>query len=301
VHVAGFVVRELSSICSSWRAAKELSDYLASEGVTGIEDVDTRFLTRKLRTVGVMNGVVSTEKTPDEDLVQMAREAPRMEGQDLVQDVTSPGGYPWNRGRVRDYVNDPTLANQDGPLVVAIDFGIKRNILRNLCDRGFRVEVVPAKLSADEILAMKPDGVFLSNGPGDPEPVRYGIRTVRKLLGQVPVFGICLGHQILGLALGGRTYKLRFGHHGANHPVRNLATNQVEITSQNHGFCVDIDSLAGKGVDVTHMNLNDDTLEGIRCREKRCFSVQYHPEASPGPHDSAYLFDEFRKVVDEGF
>jgi len=301
VHVAGFVVRELSSICSSWRAAKELSDYLASEGVTGIEDVDTRFLTRKLRTVGVMNGVISTEKVSDEDLVQMAREAPKMEGQDLVRDVTAPDGYPWNRGRVRDYVNDPTLANQDGPLVVAIDFGIKRSILRNLCDRGFRVEVVPAKLPAEEILAKKPDGVFLSNGPGDPEPVRYGIRTVRSLLGQVPVFGICLGHQILGLALGGRTYKLRFGHHGANHPVRNLATNKVEITSQNHGFCVDIDSLAGKGVDVTHMNLNDDTLEGIRCKEKKCFSVQYHPEASPGPHDSAYLFDEFRKVVEEGF
>lgn len=300
VHVAGFVVRELSSIRSSWRAAEELSDYLAAQGVVGIDDIDTRFLTRRLRTVGVMNGVISTESHTDEELVEKAREAPKMEGQDLVREVSAPASFGWDRGRVRDYVIDPTVATQEGPLVVAIDFGIKRNILRNLCDRGFRVEVVPATATKEDILSRKPEGVFLSNGPGDPEPVHYGIKTVRELLGRVPIFGICLGHQILGLALGGRTYKLRFGHHGANHPVRNLATNRVEITSQNHGFCVDIDSLAGKDVELTHINLNDQTLEGMRLTKLKCFSVQYHPEASPGPHDSDYLFDEFRKAVEQG-
>lgn len=299
VWVSGFVVRALSPIVSNWRNRGDLDDYLRDQGVIGLSEVATRALVRHIREKGVMRAAIAHgEAAQDIDgLLQMARTSMDMSGANLVDDVTTPEPYNWTAQ------SDPQWyrAHQhdaNGPLVVALDFGIKSNILRMLTDRGLRVRVVPAATAASEILNMNPAGVFLSNGPGDPAAVTYAIDNVRNLLGQVPIFGICLGHQILGLALGGKTEKMRFGHRGGNQPVKNLLTGHVEISSHNHGFAVTADSDLHGG-EVTHINLNDNTIEGIRHTEKRAFSVQYHPEAAPGPHDSLYLFDEFVRSVKE--
>lgn len=297
--LSGFVVRAASPRVSSWRAEKPLDDYLREQGVVSITGVDTRALVRHIREQGAMRAVISSADVDVERLVAVARVAPSMEGLDLVKDVTCAEPYHWVEG-----LGDGSLAvggkqdaNQASGIkhqyhVVAYDFGMKTNILRLLAERGCRITVVPAETPADEVLAMNPDGVFLSNGPGDPAAVTYAVENTKHLLGKKPVFGICLGHQILGLALGGSTYKLRFGHHGGNQPVRFSDTGQVEISSHNHGFAVDAGSLPAH-VEVTHVNLNDDCVEGLRARELHAFSVQYHPEAAPGPHDAAYLFDQF--------
>ena len=282
-----------------------MDTYLAEHNIIGIQGIDTRALTRRLRVHGVMNGCLSTEDLNPESLVAKAKAWRGLVGWDLVQRVTCPNPYAWcNNGQPQQagvalFEND---VNGDTPKagrykVVALDFGIKYNILRQLTEHGCEVQVVPAKTSAEEILAAEPDGVFLSNGPGDPMPVGYAIETIQGLMGKKPLFGICLGHQLLGLALGGKTFKLKFGHRGANQPVKHFETDKVEITSQNHGFCVDIDSLPNS-VDITHINLNDDTLEGIQHREYPIFSVQYHPEASPGPHDASYLFSRFTEMME---
>jgi carbamoyl-phosphate synthase small subunit len=241
---------------------------------------------------GAMRGIISSSEQGIKKLTAKLQEYPGLVGRDIVKNVTVDEPYTWNEGLLDIFTAEQPVCETKYK-VVAIDYGMKRNILRLLCSHGCDVTVVPAQTAAKEILAHKPDGVFLSNGPGDPAAVTYAVDTVRALLGKVPVFGICLGHQILGLALGGRTYKLKFGHHGANHPVQNLKTGKIEITSQNHGFCVDLDSFTGKDVELTHLNLNDNTCEGIRSRKLRAFAVQYHPEASPGPHDSRYLFADF--------
>ena len=311
-QVEGFVVREYSAYYSNWRSKWSLDTYLAEHGIIGIQGIDTRALTRRLRVHGVMNGCLSTEDLEPESLIAKAKAWRGLVGWDLVQRVTCPNPYAWRNGRqssvpnrqLRDgsakpefLLTDSQQATTDNYKVIALDFGIKYNILRQLTEHGCEVQVVPAKTTAEEILAAEPDGVFLSNGPGDPMPVDYAIETIQGLMGKKPLFGICLGHQLLGLALGGKTFKLKFGHRGANQPVKHLETDRVEITSQNHGFCVDIDSLPNS-VDVTHINLNDDTLEGIQHREYPVFSVQYHPEASPGPHDASYLFSRFTKMMD---
>jgi carbamoyl-phosphate synthase small subunit len=304
-QVAGFIVREASTVVSSWRASGELARYLDEHGIVGIDDIDTRALTRHLRTHGAKRGVVSAVDHDPASLVAKARSSRSMVGLDLAREVTCEA--PWTF--------DPRAEGQSaaGPLVpvlkgteagrpregeplfrvVAYDFGMKRNILRNLAAAGCVVTVVPATTPAAEALALSPEGVFLSNGPGDPEPCTYAIAAAKELVDRLPVFGICLGHQILGLACGGRTYKLKFGHRGANHPVKNLETGQVEITSQNHGFCVDPKLFERPDFVLTHVNLNDGTVEGFRLRDRPVLSVQYHPEASPGPHDSHYLFEEF--------
>ncbi|HEY8517970.1 MAG TPA: glutamine-hydrolyzing carbamoyl-phosphate synthase small subunit [Candidatus Binatia bacterium] len=295
-HVRGFIVREYWPEPSSWRAEETLSEYMARHGVVGIQCIDTRALVRHLRTAGAQQGIISTHDLDPVSLVRRAQALPSLEGQDLVSVVTCKEPYDWEEGRWQfgeGYVRRKDLEH----FVVAYDYGLKRNILRNLVDVGCRVRVVPATTSAEEVLAMKPDGVFLSNGPGDPDAVTYAKEEVRKLIGQVPLFGICLGHQILGLALGGRTYKLKFGHHGANQPVKDLATGKVEITSQNHGFAVDTESLRGTA-ELTHVNLNDGTVEGLRHERLPLFSVQYHPEASPGPRESAYLFKRFVEMIE---
>jgi carbamoyl-phosphate synthase small subunit len=299
--LSGFVVRAASPRVSNWRAAASLDEYLRDHGIVGITGVDTRALVRHIRSAGALRGVISSASPDPQRLVEAARAAPSMEGLDLVPYVTCAEPYHWTEGDrgwglgARDNSQPP--APNPYPLhVVAYDFGIKRNILRLMVERGCRVTVVPATTPAVDALALKPDGVFLSNGPGDPAAVTYAIKSVRDLLGKTPVFGICLGHQILGLALGGTTYKLRFGHHGGNQPVRNADTGQVEISSHNHGFAVDPTSLPA-GVEVTHVNLNDDCVEGLRARDLRAFSVQYHPEAAPGPHDAAYLFEQFVELM----
>ncbi len=301
VYVEGFIVREYIAQPSNWRSEMALGEYLERAGVVGIEGIDTRALVRHIRTAGAQEAVISSVNFNVEELVAKAKAAPGLVGRDLVKEVTTASLYDWD-------VTDWDLASgyrkqskeemRDAPLVVAIDYGIKRNILRRLVATGFRVTVMPASATAAEILALNPDGIFLSNGPGDPAAVPYAVDTVRGLLGNKPVFGICLGHQLLGLALGGRTYKLGFGHHGANHPVMDLRTRRVEITSQNHGFAVDADALAGKA-DLSHLNLNDKTVEGLRGLGAPFFSVQYHPEASPGPHDSNYLFTRFHRLVNK--
>ncbi|MDT8395745.1 MAG: glutamine-hydrolyzing carbamoyl-phosphate synthase small subunit [bacterium] len=298
--VAGFVVRENSPLTSNWRAVDEMGAYLAHHSITGIEGIDTRALTRHIRDQGAQAGAIGVgEEHSVEGLVQMARSWGSMAGKDLVGQVTPDAEYSWEEGPYHPLTGFGSAAKRFH--VVAVDYGIKRNILRELAGVGCRVTVVPASTTAERIRELGPDGVFLSNGPGDPEPVTYAVETVKKLLGHVPIFGICLGHQILGLALGGRTYKLKFGHHGGNHPVKDLSTGKVEITSQNHGFAVDPESLhaAGRSVEVTHVNLNDRTVEGIRHLEIPAFSVQYHPEAAPGPHDSHYLFHRFVKSMEE--
>jgi len=296
--VAGFVVRESSAFTSNWRADEGLESFLKRHGVVGIEGIDTRALTRHIRDRGAQGGVIGIGEVNPDELVARARTWGSMEGRDLVKEVSLQEEYHWVEGPYNPLLG--TGKTEKRKHVVAMDFGIKRNILRELAGVGCGITVVPASTAPESILELEPDGLFLSNGPGDPEPVQYAVRTVKALLGRVPIFGICLGHQILGLALGGKTHKLKFGHHGGNHPVKNLSTGQVEITSQNHGFVVDPDSLlaAGHAVEVTHVNLNDETVEGIRHREMPAFSVQYHPEASPGPHDSHYLFDHFVELMD---
>ncbi|HEU4724861.1 MAG TPA: glutamine-hydrolyzing carbamoyl-phosphate synthase small subunit [Candidatus Eisenbacteria bacterium] len=288
-QVAGFVVREIATRASSWRSAGELNDYLAKAGVVGIAEIDTRALTRHLRSRGAMRGIISTESDDPAALAERARRSPSMVGADLASAVTCATAY--------SYGGTPLPESGTSPFrVVAYDFGIKRNILRLLARSGCEVTVVPGGTSAAQVLGRDPDGVFLSNGPGDPEACGYAVRAAQDLMrapNPRPLFGICLGHQILGLACGGRTYKLKFGHRGANHPVRNLRTGQVEITAQNHGFSVDPSLFERPEYELTHLNLNDGTVEGFAHRELPLFAVQYHPEASPGPHDSHYLFREF--------
>jgi carbamoyl-phosphate synthase small subunit len=307
-YIEALIVREFSPLASNWRSSESAQQYLERYRVPVIWDLDTRALVRHLREVGALRGVVSTDGTPAESLVAEARALPTMAGQELAGRVTCAKSYGWTQGSI-DLAAPVAGAVAGGRVpadsgakarrrVVAYDFGIKQNILRLLVDHGCEVTVVPARTSAADVLALKPNGVFLSNGPGDPEPIDYAVENIRKLLGRVPIFGICLGHQLCGLALGGRTFKLKFGHHGSNHPVKNLRTEKVEITAQNHGFCVDPDSLPASDVEITHVNLNDHTNEGMRHRSLPLFSVQYHPEASPGPHDARYLFDDFVTMMD---
>ncbi len=300
-HIEGLAVREFSSVASNWRSIETADRFLTAHGVAVASELDTRALVRHLRTRGVMRGVLSVTGGKRDELVDRARALPSMAGLDLATRVSTAVPYEWTAPL--EPVSSSDKQPGDAPArfhVVACDFGIKRNILRRLVHIGARVTVVPAMTAAEDILAMKPDGVFLSNGPGDPEPLQFQAAQVRKLIGKTPVFGICLGHQILGLALGGRTYKLKFGHRGANHPVLNTVTNKVEITSHNHGFAVDPDSLNLNSLETTHVNLNDQTLEGFRHREHPVFCVQYHPEAAPGPHDSHYLFDDFARMMEAG-
>jgi len=333
-YIEALIVREFSPLASNWRSSESAQQYLERYGVPVIWDLDTRALVRHLRDVGALRGVVSTDGTPAQRLVAEARALPTMAGLELAGRVTCAKSYGWTAGSIdlaapaansagrgvssdiqppagtlggRSFSSDIQPRKSAGALasegqvrhrVVAYDFGIKQNILRLLVDHGCEVTVVPARTSAADVLALKPDGVFLSNGPGDPEPIDYAVGNIRKLLGRVPIFGICLGHQLCGLALGGKTFKLKFGHHGSNHPVKNLRTEKVEITAQNHGFCVDPDSLPASDVEITHVNLNDHTNEGMRHRSLPLFSVQYHPEASPGPHDARYLFHDFVTMMD---
>lgn len=288
-YVEGFVAREFSTLASNWRSGESLEEYLKKHKIIAISEVDTRALVLHIRSRGAMRGIISTTEFDPAKLVEKAKSIRSMLGNNLASAVTCQASYAWKRGS----------SNSDDSLfkVVAYDFGIKHNILNNLKHVDCDITVVPAGTSAEDVLALKPDGVFLSNGPGDPEPLEFATQNIRKLLGKVPVFGICLGHQLMGLALGGKTYKLKFGHRGGNQPVKNLLTSKVEITAQNHGFAVDPDSLKDSQIELTHINLNDNTLEGFRHRNIPAFSVQYHPEASPGPHDSHYLFEEFKQQM----
>jgi len=299
-QVAGFVVKEYFDYHSNWRAEESLGDYLKRHNVVAIQGIDTRMLTKIIRTVGAMRGVISSADLNDASLVCKAQSSPRMAGLDLAKVVTCRQKYVWrNREECRYTLHASTRSDGRKFKVVVYDFGVKQNILRRLYAYGCDLTVVPAFTTAEEVLTMNPDGIFLSNGPGDPEPVTYAIENIKRLIGKRPIFGICLGHQLLAWALGGRTYKLKFGHRGANHPVKNLLTNEIEITCQNHGFAVDWDSMDESKVELTHINLNDQTVEGFRHRELSVFCVQYHPEASPGPHDSDYLFKNFIELMKE--
>jgi carbamoyl-phosphate synthase small subunit len=298
-------VREFSQLSSNWRSTETAQLYLNRHKIPAIWDIDTRALVRHIRKVGALRGMVATDGTAADQLIHEAKQLPSMAGQELASRVSCKARYDWEKASI-DLAIAPwteqmseagAAAETRKHRVVAYDFGIKQNILRLLVDHQCEVVVVPASTMAEDVLAMGPDGVFLSNGPGDPEPMGYAVENVKKLLGRVPVFGICLGHQVCGLALGGKTFKLKFGHHGSNHPVQNLLTQKVEITAQNHGFCVDPESLPSSEVEVTHLNLNDHTNEGLRHKNLPLFSVQYHPEASPGPHDSHYLFQSFVKMM----
>ena len=295
--VNGFIVKEACPFPSNWRGRMRLEDYMGEQGLVGIQGIDTRALTRCLRDHGAQDGIISTVELDAERLVERARALPGLVGRDLVSEVTVDRPYGWSEGRwdpARGYLPPPAARWR----VVAYDSGIKHNILRQLASLGCAVEVLPAWTPAAAVLEKEPDGVFLANGPGDPEGVPYLVESVRELIGRVPIFGICLGNQILGLAFGGATYKLKFGHHGANHPVRDLLSGRVEITAQNHGFAVDPESVVPFGLEETHVNLNDRTSEGMRHRELPIFSVQYHPEASPGPHDAHYLFHRFVEMME---
>lgn len=313
-YVKGFIVKVYTARPSSWRATKSLHEYMKEHGIVGIEGIDTRSLVRHLRDHGSQQGMISTQAEDPVAVIAKAKALPGLIGRDLVREVTCQESYEWSEGAwelgagykkgngTPEFAGKKKRATKRGSraaskLVVAYDYGIKFNILRNLVASGCRVKVVPAWTPAEELLALKPDGFFLSNGPGDPDAVPYARENVRKLIGKKPIFGICLGHQILGLALGGKTYKLKFGHHGGNQPVMDLTTRKVEITTQNHGFAVEADSLKG-GVEVTHLNLNDQTVEGLAHREWPIFSVQYHPESSPGPHDASYLFRRFIEMME---
>lgn len=299
--VSGFIVRELSPIVSNWRSEMSLDDYLKKYKIVGIEGIDTRRLVKHLRDFGAKKGVISSIDLDPKKLVEKAKASPSIVGIDLVKDVTCQKAYDFDESLIPEFA----WPDKSGPVVkkysvVCVDCGVKRNILRKLVQHDFYVKVVPAHTSADEILKLKPDGVFYSNGPGDPEPVTYVWQEMKKLIGKVPIFGICLGHQMLGLALGGKTFKLKFGHRGGNQPVMDLKTKRIEITSQNHGFCVDSESLPKEEVEITHINLSDKTLEGFRHKKFPAFCVQYHPENSPGPHDSDYLFHRFYAYVAKG-
>jgi carbamoyl-phosphate synthase small subunit len=304
IQVAAFLVKEYQEFPSNYRATASLKEYLAHKGILGVEQLDTRALTRHIRNAGAMRAVVSTRDLNPASLVRRANEIPPMTGLDLATRVTTETPYGWDQGQPMRLPAMPGGLNQSiwrhrgrRLSVVAFDFGIKYNILRQLTSHDLEVVVVPAATDAETVKALAPDGIFFSNGPGDPEPVTKAIDTIRALMGYRPMFGICLGHQLLGLALGGKTFKLKFGHRGANQPVKHLQTGKIEITSQNHGFAVEIDSLRDKDVEITHINLNDNTLEGFRHRRYPVFAVQYHPEASPGPHDARYLFGEFKRLM----
>jgi carbamoyl-phosphate synthase small subunit len=305
IQVEGFIVREYLPYPSNWRSQKSLKEFLDEGQVLGIEGLDTRALTKHIRTAGAMKGIIATGDRDPEELLQRVRDYPGLVGRDMVVKVTTPSPFLWDgERRPLPWKSGITAADvwpdRSHPFkVVALDYGIKYNILRHLADRDCHTIVLPAQAEPADILALEPDGLFLSNGPGDPTAVTYAINTVRLLLPELPIFGICLGHQLLGLAMGGTTFKLKFGHRGGNQPVKDLLTGKVEITSQNHGFCVDINSLKGKDVELTHINLNDQTLEGMRHRKLPIYSVQYHPEASPGPHDATYLFDDFLTLMEK--
>ena len=298
--VEGFIVKENSLLYSNWRSNNRLSDYLARYRIMGVEGMDTRALTKHIREKGAMKAVLSTQDLNRDRLIEKAKVSSGLIGRDLVKEVTCESPYPWT-GASDSQFAVKELAHPDPqfrPRVVVLDFGVKYNILRSLRDWNCEVIILPASTSLDSILAYRPDGILLSNGPGDPEGVPYAIDTVRRLIGKKPIFGICLGHQLLGLALGGKTFKLKFGHRGANQPVKDIRTGKVSITSQNHGFCVDLNSLNPEEIELTQVNLNDQTLEGMRHKKLPIFSVQYHPEASPGPHDTQHLFEEFIKMME---
>ena len=296
VFANGFIVKENCSYPSNWRKEDSLSRCLEANDVIGLEGIDTRKLVKHIRTKGAMRGIISSVDLNINRLRKKLQDYPGLVGRDIVKDVTVRKPYIWKDG-VIDIFNKIKQKSGKKYRVVAFDCGVKHNMLRILCSLGCDVYVVPADTPAKQVFDRNPDGVLLSNGPGDPAAVSYAIETVEKLLGKVPIFGICLGHQILSLALGGKTYKLKFGHRGANHPVKNLQTGKIEITSQNHGFCVDMDSLKKRDIELTHVNLNDNTVEGIRCKKLAAFSIQYHPEASPGPHDASYLFKTFIELM----